>query len=298
MMFKRAKDDNMLKSHRMNTLSRILLVIMVVYAVILLVPYVFALMASFKELGDFSDHMFGFTKPTLENYKNVMREFVYPVVLKDGSSGYYDFWGMVLISFMVSVGGAFCMTMTPCITAYCATKFDFAIGKILTSIVYVTMSIPIIGTTAASIQMTQTLGVHDTILGTWFLKCTFLGMNYLLYMGNFKSIPNDYTEAAYMDGAGNFTIFFRIMFPMVRNLFGLQMILGFVQIWSDYSMPMYYLPSKPTLSLAMLNFSSLSATSVTMQMAGCMLLSLPTLTLFVLFKEKFMGNIQMGGIKG
>ena len=282
----------------MNRFSSVILVFMIIYAILLLVPYVFAFITSFKSLGDFRDYMFSWTVPTLENYKKVMQEFVYPVVLKDGSSGYYDFWGMVLNSFLVSVGGAFMMTMTPCVCAYCASKFDFAIGKLLTTIVYVTMSIPIIGSTAASIQMTQFLGLHDTIVGTWFLKATFLGLNYLLYLGNFKSIPKDYTEAAYMDGAGNFRIFFRIMFPMVRNLFNLQMILGFVQIWSDYSVPMYYLPSTPTLSLAMLNFSSLSSTSVTMQMAGCMLLSLPNLVLFVLFKEKFMGNIQMGGVKG
>lgn len=297
-MLKRKHNENQLKTHKMNSFSRVLLVFMVIYAVLLLLPYVFALISSFKELGDFADHMFGLTKPTLDNYKLVMERFTYPVVKADGSAGYYDFWGMVYNSFIVAAGGAFCATMVPCITAYCAAKFDFAIGKILTTIVYLTMSIPIIGTTAASIQMTHMIGMHDTIIGTWFLKCSFLGMNYLLYYGNFKSIPSDYTQAAYMDGAGNFTIFFRIMFPMVRNLFNLQMILGFVQIWSDYSMPMYYLPSKPTLSLAMLNFSSLSATSVTMQLAGCMVLSLPNIVLFVLFKEKFMGNIQMGGIKG
>lgn len=297
-MLKRNKNENVLKSHKMNRFSWVILVFMIIYAILLLIPYVFAFITSFKSLGDFRDYMFSWTVPTLENYKKVMQEFVYPVVLKDGSSGYYDFWGMVLNSFLVSVGGAFMMTMTPCVCAYCASKFDFAIGKLLTTIVYVTMSIPIIGSTAASIQMTQFLGLHDTIVGTWFLKATFLGLNYLLYLGNFKSIPKDYTEAAYMDGAGNFRIFFRIMFPMVRNLFNLQMILGFVQIWSDYSVPMYYLPSTPTLSLAMLNFSSLSSTSVTMQMAGCMLLSLPNLVLFVLFKEKFMGNIQMGGVKG
>lgn len=297
-MLKRNKNENVLKSHKMNRFSWVILVFMIIYAILLLIPYVFAFITSFKSLGDFRDYMFSWTVPTMENYKKVMQEFVYPVVLKDGSSGYYDFWGMVLNSFLVSVGGAFMMTMTPCVCAYCASKFDFAIGKLLTTIVYVTMSIPIIGSTAASIQMTQFLGLHDTIVGTWFLKATFLGLNYLLYLGNFKSIPKDYTEAAYMDGAGNFRIFFRIMFPMVRNLFNLQMILGFVQIWSDYSVPMYYLPSTPTLSLAMLNFSSLSSTSVTMQMAGCMLLSLPNLVLFVLFKEKFMGNIQMGGVKG
>lgn len=299
MRLKRDKSNDItLKSHKMSAFSRIMLVFMIIYAIGLMLPYVFALLTSFKEFGDFSDNMFGWTTPTLENYKKVMQEFVYPVVLPDGSSGYYDFWGMVGTSFLVAVGCAFAEAITPCVCAYCSVKFDFVIGKIMTAIVYITMSIPIVGSTAASIQMTHAIGLHDTIIGTWFLRLTFLGMNYLLFQGNFKSIPSDYAESAYMDGAGNFTIFFKIMFPMVRNLFNLLMILGFVQIWSDYSIPMYYLPSKPTLSLAMLNFSSLSSTSVTMQMAGCMLLSIPNLILFVLFKDKFMGNIQMGGIKG
>lgn len=299
MRFKRDRsNDVMLKTHKMNSFSWIMMVFMIIYAIALMTPYIFALLASFKKFGDFADNMFGWTAPTFENYQKVMKEFIYPVVLPDGSSGYYDFWGMVWTSFLVAGGCAFAQAITPCICAYCSAKFDFAIGKIMTAIVYITMSIPIVGATGASIQMTHMIGLHDSIIGTWFLRLTFLGMNYLLFQGNFKSIPSDYAESAYMDGAGNFTIFFRIMFPMVRNLFNLLMILGFVQIWSDYSMPMYYLPSKPTLSLAMLNFSSLTSVSVTMQMAGCMLLSLPNLVLFVLFKDKFMGNMQMGGIKG
>lgn len=298
MALKRKYKENEMKNHKMNTFSWIMLAMMIIYAVALLIPYIFALIISFKDLGDFADNMFGISMPTLDNYRKVMEEFTYPVVLSDGSSGYYDFWGMVLNSFLVAIGCAFCMTMVPCVVAYCAAKFDFAICKGLTPLVYIIMAVPIVGTTAASIQMTHQIGIYDTIPGTWFLKCSFLGLNYLLYLGNFQSIPSDYAEAAYMDGAGNYIIFFRIMFPMVRNLFNLQMILGFVQIWSDYSMPLYYLPSKPTLSLAMLNFSSTAGASVTMQMAGCVLLCLPNLILFVLFKDKFMGNMQMGGIKG
>ena len=267
-------------------------------AILLLFPYLFALNASFRGLGEFSDNMFGFSKLTLENYKRVFNDFVYQVVLADGSAGAYDFWGLTGNSFAYAIGGALCAAMSPCITAYCCSKFDFLIGKILTNIVYITMAIPIIGTTAASIQMTKMIGINDTLPGVWFLKCGFLGMNFLLYFGNFNSIPSDYTESAKIDGAGNFTIFFKIMFPMVKNLFSLQVILNFVSLWSDYGVPMYYLPSKPTLSLALLNFTNLSATSITMQLAGCILLCLPTLTLFIAFKDSFMGNVQMGGIKG
>lgn len=297
-MISRKKKDHDLKCHKMNKFSWGLLVFMAIYAVLLLAPYVFALLSSFKSVGDFTDHMFGLTKLTLENYKKVMTGFVYPVVMENGASGYYDFWGMCTNSFLYAIGCAFCGTMTPCIVGYCSAKFDFKIGKFLTSLVYVLMTLPLVGSTGASIQMTKVIGAYDTILGAYFLKCSFLGMNYLLYYGNFKGIPSDYMDAAYMDGAGNFRVFFSIMFPMVKGLFNLQMILGFVTHWSDYTTPMFYLPSKPVLALAMLNFSELSSTSVTMQMAGCILLSIPGFLLFTLFKDKFMGNVQLGGIKG
>ncbi len=287
-----------LKSHKMNSFSRILGFFMMTYAILLMVPVTFSLISSFKSLADFNDNMFGITSFTLENYKKVMQEFVYNVIMKDGSSGYYDFWGLTWNSFWFAIGRAFCSTMVPCIVAYCSAKFDFAIGKILTSVVFITMAIPIIGTTGASIEITRALGLYDSIPGTWFLSANFLGATYLLYYGNFKSIPSDYTEAALVDGANNFTIFFRIMLPMVKSLFTYHLITGFMGEWSNYGIVLYYLPSKPTLSLAMMNFTSLSFTSVTMQMAGCILLALPCLVLFVVFKDKFMENMQVGGIKG
>ena len=62
--------------------------------------------------------------------------------------------------------------------------------------------------------------------------------------------------------------------------------------------PMYFMPSRPTLALTLLNFSELSGTTETMQMAACVLLALPGIILFICFKEKFMTNLQVGGVKG
>lgn len=297
-MSKFKKNNDELREHKMNVFSWIMFGFMAVYAILLLIPFVFAFVSSFKPIADFIDNMFGWTMPSLENYLKVFTEFKYQVILKDGSAGYFDFWGLTWNSLVLAIGCVFCETMTACIVAYCSAKFDFWISKILVVLVYALMAIPIIGTTGASIQMMRNIGLYDTMIGALFLKCNFLGMDFLLYYGNFKTIPSDFTEAARMDGAGNFRIFFKIMFPMVRNLFTLQMILGFVTYWSDYNIPLYYLPSVPTLSLAMLNFNELSFTSVTMQLAGCVLLSLPCLVMFILFKDKFMGNMQMGGVKG
>lgn len=286
------------KVNRMNFFAWTMLAFLLLYAVCLLYPYFLAIVSSFKTMGDFTDHMFGFTAPTLDNYKRVLTEFIYPVTLSDGSAGYYDFLGLAMNSFLYALGGALCLAIAPCITSYCVARFPYFFSKIVMTVVYVCMAIPIVGSTASEIQMTHTLGIYDTIPGIWFMKFSFLGMYFLIYHAAFKSVPEDYAEAAYMDGAGNFTIFFRIMLPMVMNIFSLVVILQFVALWSDYTGPLYFLPSNPTLSLALLNFSESSNTSATMQMAACVLLCIPSLLLFAKFNDKFTNNTQMGGIKG
>lgn len=292
------KKEKDFKVHKMNTFAWCMLVFLLLYAVCLLYPYFLALMSSVKNLSDFTDNMFGFTAPTLENYTRVFTEFIYPVTLPDGAAGYYDFFGLALNSLTYALGGALCLAIAPCITSYCVARFPYFFSKIIMTIVYVCMALPIVGTTASEIQMTHMLGIYDTIPGIWFMKFSFLGMYFLIYHAAFKSVPEDYAEAAYMDGAGNFTIFFRIMLPMVTNIFSLVVILQFVALWSDYTGPLYFLPSNPTLSLALLNFSNSSNTSATMQMAACVLLCIPSLLLFAKFNDKFTNNTQMGGIKG
>jgi len=101
-----------------------------------------------------------------------------------------------------------------------------------------------------------------------------------------------------MDGASNMSIFTRIMLPLSMSTMSVVFILAFVNFWSDYTTPMYFLPSYPTLALSLLNFSELSGTTETMQMAACVLLCIPTLVLFACFTEKFTENLQIGGIKG
>ena len=295
---KRKVNENGPRPHKMNTFAWIMFVFLCIYAVLLMFPYVLALVSSFKTLSDFTDRMFSLTTPTLENYKRVFTEFIYPVTLSDGSSGYYDFLGLTWNSFLYAFGGAVCLAVVPCFTAYCVAKFPYFFSKVIMTIVYVCLAIPIVGSTASEIQMTRMLGIYDTIPGMWFMKCSFLGMYFLIYHAAFQSIPQDYAEAAYMDGAGNFAIFFKIMFPMVTNIVTLAMILQFVGLWSDYSGALYFMPSHPTLSLALLNFSSLSKTSATMQMAACVLLCIPTMLLYAKFSDKFTNNLQMGGIKG
>lgn len=294
---KRVKEDA-LKVSRMTKGVWPFCIILIIYATCLLIPYLIGLLSSFKSLSNYVDHMFGLTELTLENYKKVITGFVYPIIMKNGAAGYYDFGGLTVNSLLYSVGGAACLTITPCIVAYCCQKFQYKLSKILVAMVYILMIVPIIGNTASTIQLTQWLGIYDTMIGHWFMKCSFLGMYFLVYYATFESIPNDYMEAVYMDGGGHYTIFFKIMLPLASKQMFTMFILQFVGLWSDYMGVLYYLPSKPTLSIALINFTSLASTTTPMQLAACMLTSIPGIVLFAKFSDKFMGSLQMGGVKG
>lgn len=286
------------KPSRMTPITWIVCVVLLIYACCLMYPYLLAVLSSFKSLSNYTDNFFSVTEFTLENFKRVLTGFVYPVILKDGGSGYYDFLGLTVNSFLYAAGGALCLTVTPCVVAYCCQKYPYKFSKFIEALIYVVMIVPIIGNTASTIQMTQNLGTYDTMWGHWFMKCSFLGVYFLVYHAAFEGIPNDYSEAVYMDGGGHFTIFFRIMLPLVSKQMLTVFILQFVALWSDYMGVLYYLPSTPTISVALLNFSSLASTTAPMQLAACLLASLPSLALFAKFSDQFMGSLQMGGVKG
>lgn len=278
--------------------AKILGVCIIFYALMLLYPNLLALNAALRDWGDFVDNIFGVSKLTLENFKQVFTEFNYPVSLPDGRTGAYYFDGLLINTLLYAIGCSLATALCPCLVGYCTAKFPYKFSKFVISLIYVLMGLPIIGTTASEIQMTQNLGIYDTMFGMWFLKFSFHGIYTLLFHSTFKSMSNEYMEAARMDGAGNWQIFSRIMFPMAKSTFAVILLLAFTNYWSDYTTPMYFMPSRPTLALTLLNFTELSGTTETMQMAACILLALPGIMLFICFKEKFMTNLQVGGIKG
>lgn len=278
--------------------AKVIFVFLTVYAIMLLFPYTIAINGAFREWGAFTDNIFALGDYTLDNFLRVFTEFNYPVTMPDGMPGAYYFGGLLSNSFAFAIGCSLAATICPLIVGYCTARFPNRFSKFIIDLVYVLMALPIVGTIASEIQMTQKLGIYNTIPGMWLLKFNFLGMYTLIYHANFKTMAKEYFEAAYMDGAGQFTIFIKIMLPMVTQTWLISFLLSFISYWSDYSTPLYFMPGKPTLSLALLNFSKLPGTIETMQLAAAFLLCIPSLVLFACFKNKFVGNVQIGGIKG
>ena len=133
------------------------------------------------------------------------------------------------------------------------------------------------------------------------MKGHFLGANFLIYYASFKSLPNDYKEAAEIDGASQLQILLNVVVPLIKTTIGAIALLSFIGYWNDYTTAMIYLPSRPTIAYGLYYFTHSTineASYVTVGIAACMLVTIPIFIVFLIFRNKLIGNMAVGGIKG
>ena len=204
----------------------ILAIIMILYTLTIVLLFGWGFITSFKDYqSDFIKNVFGFPKKWMfSNYAAVIKAFKYPT--QGGKSVYIE--GMLLNTVLYALGCSFFSTLVTCITAYACGRFRYKFSNVLTSIVIVTMVLPVVGSLPSEIALAKKLHFYDNIFGMWAMKCNFLSMYYLVFYKTFRGMPRDAEEAAKIDGASNFTVMTRIMLPMVANAFATIMLIKFI----------------------------------------------------------------------
>ncbi len=297
-------------------LTIIMFVILIIYVFSMLFLIGWTLLTSVKHDVDFKDNILGFPRPhspynpnftwgwQFENYVKVFDFFfVRKSVEIHGVTQRVTFgmWDMFKFGLFYALGCAFFKALVPMLTAYTCAKFNYFFSKIIHAIVIVTMILPIIGSLPSEIRIARALGLYDKIWGLWLMRANFLGMYFLVFYGMFKSLPAAYTEAAKIDGAGNFSILFLVVLPLVKNTFFTVFLLQFIGFWNDYNTPLIYMPSYPTIAYGLYEVTSTTQnemTSTPMRMAAAMLMLLPILAIFLTFHKSLLGNLTVGGLKG
>lgn len=288
-----------LKNNKPNAFAWVLTAILVLYSALLLMMFFWCVITSFKDTFDYIMNPFGLPQKWMwSNYSQLFNT----IKIQAPSTRRWVYMDeMFLNSIVYSLGCTFVATMMPCIVAYLTAKYKFRLNKIIHTTVIVTMILPIVGSLPSELQIVKTLGLYDHMWGMFILKANFLGMYFLVFYAVFKNLSWEYAEAAFVDGAGHFTIMVKIMIPLIKSTIFAVAIMVFIGFWNDYQTPMLYIPSSPTVAYGLFQFSNLGeegASSVSIVMAGSILVMIPMLVLFVIFKDKFIGNLTVGGIKG
>lgn len=278
-----------------------LFVLLVIYSLCLLLPITWGILQSIQD-GD------GLFEPIpwpldfkFSNFKEAFTKFYVPVIDKTtGETIYPTMIHMFMYSFIYAIGSALMATFVPCLVGYLTARYNYFFSKIVNAFVIIAIALPIVGSLPSEIQMAQNLGLYNTLYGIWIMKGHFLSIYYLIFYARFKTIPSSFEEAARIDGASQFRIFFSVMLPLVKDLFLTVFLLQFIAFWNDYYTPLMYMPSYPTIAYGMWYYNASTdnaLTSIPMKIAGCMLMLIPILILFLAFSNRLMANLTEGGEK-
>lgn len=126
----------------------------------------------------------------------------------------------------------------------------------------------------------------------WGIMGVFLIRQYL------QSIPNDFEEAAKIDGAGDFQIFLKIIFPLTIPVVATVGTFSFIQNWNDLFQPLIYMTEEKMFPVTVGLASMLSKEGhFGIEMAGSTLSFIPTFLIFLFFQKYFTEGIQLSGLK-
>ena len=223
--------------------------------------------------------------PTVANFKAVLRDT--PLLLWIGNS------------ILFSVLSTFCILATSSISGYILGKFRYRALKVFFAIILATAIVPFEVYMIPLYFQAKALGILNT---TWGLLLGYLVMSFgifLIRQNVIHSIPDELLEAARIDGAGEFWIFWRIVLPLLRGALGALGVLAFFQAWTAFAWPLIVATTRDsyTIEVGLALFQTGFTVDLGRLSAASALVLIPSISLFVLLRRNFVQGVASTGLK-
>lgn len=263
-------------------------VLLIVSAVIYLVPLTFVVSSSFRTDANMYDPTQWIPNPfTLEHYSNLFETL--PLLPR-------YLWNTVFIAGLSTAG----TVLSSALAGYGLARFRFPGNRLILAGLLLTLMVPPQVTLVPLYIAFRTVNLVNTpwpIILPVFFGTPFVTFFFRQY---FLSLPRDFDEAARVDGASWWQVFWKIVVPLSRPAFITMAVLTLIQQWNGYFWPSVFLKSKEqwVLSQAMVSLSGQYASRQGEIMAGIILMSLPMVLLFIFAQRYIVQGITSGGVKG
>ena len=207
------------------------------------------------------------------------------------------FGNTLLITGVSLVGTLF----TASLVAYGFSRIQFWGRNFLFILLLSTMMLPDVVTLIPTFILFSRLGWVDTFLPL-IVPFFFGGTPFYIFLIRqyLTTIPFDLEEAAFIDGASTFTVFWRIILPLAKPVLGTVGLFSFLSNWNDFMRPMIYLnsPEKKTLAVGLRYFQSQWGTEWALMMAAATIMIVPVLIVFFCTQRYFVKGIALSGLGG
>lgn len=276
-----------MKHKRRKAGNAVLTIFSIVLAVFFLAPVIWSFFVSLQHEGkQIRDVTSWFTPPyTFKNYPDLII----------GS----DVTKWLLNSVIVAVIVTVFTILISAMAAYSLAKIKFAGRKELFFYFLLGLMVPGEATIIPLFITANGLKLIDTYLGL-ILPSVAVSMNLVIMVTFFKGIPDSLIEAARIDGAGELTIFSKIVMPLSKAVLSTISIFAFIGSWNNYLWPLLCAmdSSRFTLPVGIPIFAGTYTVDYVKPMTANMIATIPAIIIYFIFEKQIVQGITMSGVKG
>ena len=265
----------------------VLYAFLIIYSLITLYPFLWAVSASFKPYAEIVGGNMGLMS------KNFTTENFSYIFTRDP-----NFINWVINSFIIAILGSLVNILFNSLAGYSLARLEFpgkdAIFYTILALIMVPGQVLLI----PNFLIISRLGLLNKLPSVILPMAA--NATYIFMMRQFfLSFPKSVEEAAAIDGLGRFQIFLRIALPIALPSVSTQAVFVFLGLWNNFQLPMLYLkdPAKYTLTLGLQSFQGRYATQWNYTMAASIISILPILFLYIVLNKYFMKGMRLGGEK-
>jgi multiple sugar transport system permease protein len=225
--------------------------------------------------------------PTLSNFTHIFADTTLPIMRWFANSLIVSTIGTVIIVFLSTLSG------------YAFARLEFPGKRILFSLLIFSLMIPAAITLIPIFLLLRDFKLLNTYQAIWLpASASVLGI--FLMRQHFYSIPSDIEDAARIDGAGRFRIYWQVCLPMVRGSMVAIFIFSYLLLWNDLFWPLIVLSDRPmlTLPVGLLVIQQGSYIQRGLAFAGAFIASVPVLVFYAIFQRKIIAGITTAGMAG
>ncbi|SDR87964.1 carbohydrate ABC transporter membrane protein 2, CUT1 family [Paraoerskovia marina] len=253
-----------------------------------LIPLVTVLMAAFKTPEEFATTSPLDAPSNWLNFDNFVTAFV-----KGGMLTGFVNTSIILV---VAVTGT---VVIGSMTAYALDRFDFRGRKLVLLGFLLATLVPAVTTQVATFQVINALGLFNTRGAAIVL---FMGTDIVsiyIFLQFMRSIPRSLDEAAMLDGANRFSIYARIVFPLLKPAIATVVIIKGLAIYNEFYIPFLYMPSRDlgVISTSLFRFKGPFGAQWEVIAAGAMIVIIPTLIAFLVLQRHIYNGMTSGATK-
>ena len=261
-----------------------------VWALIVLFPFYWMILTSVKSYGSYNaEHVPAFftLSPTLQNYRDAFTTV--PLV------------GYLLNTLIFALATTAIMVVVSTLAAYAFARLDFRGKNLVFTLFLALMMIPSELVVITNFVTITNMDLRNTFPGLILPSVTSVFYIYLL-KENFEQVPDELYRAAKVDGTSDLKYLWKVMIPICRPTIVTIIILKIIECWNSYVWPRlitddpsYYLVSN---GIQEIRENGFGRENIPAMMAAVVVISVPLIILFLVFRRKIMAGVSQGGIKG